>query len=92
MEAVENHQDTTRSEDYHQPELRHILPYLTSGDMIADGDSTVNSTLQEQEDEEFDPEVHSKRFFRKTNRRKRRSLSSMSAMMKESGSKAEFCY
>lgn len=93
MEAVEKHRDTTRPEDYHPPNLKRILPYLTAADDTADVASTVaNIRIQEEEREEFDPELHAKkmrRVLRTRNRMKRRSLSTMRVMMEGTGGKVQ---
>jgi hypothetical protein len=81
LAAVENYQDTTRAEDYHSPELKRILPYLTASDEKPYDASTLTSTDQEEENEE----LYFKRIIRTKNRRKFRSLSNMSSILKASG-------
>ena len=81
LEAVENYQDTTRAEDYYSPELKRILPYLTADDDMPYDASTLTTTDQEQENEE----LYFKRIIRTRNRKKCRSVSNMSSMLKASG-------
>ena len=89
MEAVEKHRDTTGADDYHPPQLKCILPYLPAGDETTNITLAWNTAVVEDE-HDLDPQLHARNMraiLRAKNRNKRRSLSSIRAMMEASGGK-----